>query len=57
MASLSQTMLENLRAERSMALLKDNFLRLSYLDCEIAKLEAQIIDADNNERARKDFGL
>ena len=48
MASLAQTLLNNLKTERMMAIQSGNAMRLAYLEAEIAKLESQIAIADKN---------
>ena len=59
MASLAQTLLNNFKNERMMAISSGNKMRLEYLEREIGKLESQIAIADKNNLAdaRKSFGL
>ena len=49
MANLAVTILNNLHTELQMAMACDNEKRITYLQSEIAKLEAQIRVADEAE--------
>jgi len=49
MAKLAQTILSNLHTELQMAYSCDNTVRITYLQSEITKLEAQIKEADEAE--------
>jgi len=56
MASLSQTILSNLKAEKNLAIQSGNKVRLDYLNFKIEELESLILKAQD-EDLRLEMGL